>query len=130
VTEPAEGSGMRAPVALLYRILGVAALGLAILGVILPGLPATPFLLLAVWAFGRGAPAWAERIRRHPRLGPYLQNWSERRVVPLRAKAAAVLSMVASFAILWWSGAGPLLLAWVAVVCSAVSGYLLTRPSA
>ncbi len=121
---------MRAPMVLLYRLLGMVALVLAIIGVLLPGLPATPFLLLAVWAFGRGAPAWAERIRRHPQLGPYLRNWSDRRVVPPRAKLAAVASMVASITLLWWTGAGPLLVAWVVLICSLVSGYLLTRPSA
>lgn len=121
---------MRGSTALLYRLLGLCALAIAVVGVVLPGLPATPFLLLAVWAFGRGAPAWAERIRGHPRLGPYLRNWSERRVVPARAKAAAVLSMVVSLAILWWSGAAPLFLGFVVLTCSVVTAYLVTRPSA
>jgi len=104
-------------------------LALAIAGVVLPGLPATPFLLLCVWAFGRGAPAWAARVEAHPQLGPPLRNWRERGVVPKRAKILAIASMAASLALLWHRGvATPVLLAATAVL-AAVAAFLLSRPS-
>lgn len=114
---------------LLYRGLGFSCLALAVAGVILPGLPATPFALLAVWAFGRGSPEWAARVERDPRFGPHLRDWRERRAVPRRAKLLAVLSMMASFALLALTGASPMLLAGVGVVLLGVATYLLTRPS-
>lgn len=115
--------------ALAYRALGAAAFALAVAGVVLPGLPATPFLLLAVWAFGRGAPEWADRIERHRRFGPLLRNWRERGVVPLPAKVLAGVWMGGSFAVLWIAGAPPPALAAVALIGGAVLAFLVSRPS-
>ncbi|WP_082659423.1 YbaN family protein [Aureimonas sp. AU40] len=123
---PPPGRAARA----VYRALGFLFLGLAIAGVVLPGLPATPFVLLAVWAFGRGSPEWAARVERDPRFGPILVNWRERRAVPRRAKALAILSMSASFALLVYSGAPDLVLLGVGIILLCVATYLLTRPSA
>ena len=61
---------MKPPSTLLYRVLAVSALGAGALGLLLPLLPTTPFILVALWASARGAPEWHERIRTHPRLGP------------------------------------------------------------
>lgn len=113
----------------LYRGLGFVFLALAVAGVVLPGLPATPFALLAVWAFGRGSPEWAARVERDPRFGPLLVNWRERRAVPRKAKILAVSSMAASFLLLAAGGAPVLVLAGVGVVLLAVATYLVTRPS-
>ena len=112
-----------------YRAFGTLMLALAAAGVVLPGLPATPFLLLAAWAFRRGSPELAARLDRHPRFGPILLNWRERHAIPRRAKVAAVLSMAASFALLWASGASHWILAGVATILVCVATYLLTRPS-
>jgi len=113
---------------LAFRMLGIAAFGLAIAGVVLPGLPATPFLLVAAWAFARGSPAWAARIERHPRLGPLLRNWREGQVVPRRAKVFAVLSMIASMLMLWATAASVIMLAAVGSMMLAGAAYLLSRP--
>ena len=113
-----------------YRTLGFACLGMAIAGVVLPGLPATPFALLSVWAFGRGAPEWATRVERDPRFGPTLRNWRERRAVPMKAKCLAVVSMALSYALLIVSGAPAPALWIVGLVLLCVASYLVTRPSA
>jgi uncharacterized membrane protein YbaN (DUF454 family) len=115
--------------ALAYRALGAVAFALGVAGVVLPGLPATPFLLLAVWSFGRGAPEWAARIERHRQFGPLLRNWRERGVVPFPAKVLAAVWMGASFLVLWASGAPPLALASVALIACAVLAFLFSRPS-
>lgn len=114
---------------LAYRALASIALFLALAGVVLPGLPATPFLILAAWAAARGSPELAARIEAHPRLGPLLANWRDRRVVPPRAKILAGASMAASLAILALSGAPPVLVAGVALILACVFTYLITRPS-
>ncbi|WP_082666202.1 YbaN family protein [Aureimonas sp. AU4] len=113
-----------------YKGLGLVFLGLAIAGIVLPGLPATPFALLGAWAFRRGSPEWAARLDRDPRFGPALRAWRERRAVSRRAKTLAVVSMAASYALLWASGASGLVLGLVAATLILTSSYLLSRPSA
>lgn len=115
---------------LIYRLVGGLAMALALAGVLLPGLPATPFALLAAWAFARGAPSLAARLEAHPQLGAVLQNWRERRAVPRKAKLMAVISMTGSFVILSGSTENPVLLSAVAATLLAVAAYLVSRPAA
>lgn len=115
---------------LVYRAIGVVCVGLAIVGAVLPLMPTTVFLLIALWAFAKGSPAWAERVRRHPRLGPYVRDWEERRAIPRRAKALAVGMMALSLTILWFASRNLVLTTAVGAILAAVSGYIVTRPEA
>ncbi|MEH6678726.1 YbaN family protein [Phenylobacterium sp.] len=119
------------PVAiLLYRGLGMAALGLGILGAFLPLLPTTVFLIIAAWAFGKSAPKLRARMYAHRRFGPTLRAWDERGAIPPRAKIAAVAGMGISWGIVLFSNRGPLVPALVGVTLLACAAYVLTRPSA
>ncbi len=115
---------------LAYRGLGVVCVALATAGVFLPLMPTTVFLLIALWAFAKGSPEWAERVRRHPRLGPFVRQWEERRAIPRRAKILAVSMMATSLAILWFTSRNLILTAAVGALLLAVSGYIVSRPSA
>jgi len=112
-----------------YRGLGIVAVGLATAGVVLPLLPTTPFLLVALWAFARGAPEWAERLRRHRTFGPTILAWETRGAIPVRAKAAAILLMTASWVGIAVVRPNVILLSLLAVTFVAVSTFILTRPS-
>ncbi|WP_374468770.1 YbaN family protein [Phenylobacterium sp.] len=129
--EPPPAKRRRGPAAVLaYRALGVVAVALATAGVFLPLLPTTVFLIVAVWAFARGSPEWADRIRAHPRLGPYIRDWEARRAIPRRAKALAVVTMAGSWTLLVATTHSLLVVGGVGLLLVAVGSYVVTRPSA
>lgn len=71
-------------------MLGTAALALGILGIFVPLLPTTPFLLLAAWLYARSSPKLYRRLLDHKRLGPYITNFRVYRAIPLRVKFVSV----------------------------------------
>ena len=75
---------------LLLTILGIISLGLGILGVCLPILPTTPFLLLSAALFLRGNRQLYDWLLNHPRLGTYIRNFTENKAIPLRVKVVAI----------------------------------------
>lgn len=114
----------------VYRGIGFTMVGLATAGVFLPVLPTTPFLLVAAWAFARSSPELAERLRNHPRFGPFLRDWQDRGAIPLKAKALAITMMAASWGVLALTTRNVWVLGGVAATLSAVAVYLITRPNA
>ncbi len=79
-----------------YLILGLLAVALGVIGIFLPILPTVPFMLLAAFFFARSNPAWERRILEHPRFGPPILAWRERRAIGRRAKVAAVVALSVS----------------------------------
>jgi hypothetical protein len=116
--------------ALVYRAVGLLALGLAAIGVVLPVMPTTVFLIVALWAFARGSPEWAERLRRNRRFGPYIRHWEERGAIPTRAKVLAVSMMAVSWAIVAVTTHNGWIAAAVGVVLAGVAAYVVSRPAA
>ena len=78
----------------VYKPLGLFFLALATLGVVLPGLPTTPFLILAAWFFARSSEKWHRRLLDSQLFGPLLLNWERRRCISLRTKIVALVSML------------------------------------
>lgn len=128
-TNPALQRGiLRSPRRLLLAGLGIVSVGLAVAGAILPGLPATVFLILASYLFTRSCPWLEERFIRNRFFGPYLQYLDGRRPMPRRARWIAAISMwiavATSLTMLAWSGAlGP----WGggSIVTAAVAGSVV-----
>jgi uncharacterized membrane protein YbaN (DUF454 family) len=73
--------------------LGWLAIGLGALGVPLPLLPTTPFVLLAAWCFARSSRRWHDWLHRSALFGPILESWARDRCMPLRAKVVALTMM-------------------------------------
>lgn len=77
-----------------YKFLGFLFLGLAILGVLLPVLPATPFLLLAAWFFARSSEKWHQWLLRSELFGPIIRNWETNRCIGCRTKVVSLTLML------------------------------------
>lgn len=86
-------------VRLVLLLAGWLCMVLGLVGVFLPMLPTTPFLLLAAACFVRGSPAMHARLMGHPRLGPYLEQWQRERSIPRAAKRRAYLLVSVCFAL-------------------------------
>ena len=86
----------------LLIALAVVSLALAVLGVVLPGLPTTPFVLLAAWAAARSSPRLAAWLEAHRLFGPMIRDWRAGGRVSRRAKWSATIAMAACAVILAW----------------------------
>ncbi len=119
-----------APVRYGLMALGWVNIGLGVLGLFLPVMPATVFLLIALWAFSRSSRRFHRWLYTHPTLGRTLRDWHSHRVIPLRVKILAVSVMTVSLfyvtLVLAEGWALPLLLG---AVLGGVSAFILSRPS-
>jgi uncharacterized protein len=108
----------------MYLVLGWLFVGVAALGVMLPLLPTTPFLLLASWFFMRSNPASRDWLLRLPVLGFLLHDWERHRAVRWRSKLSAyvlVLSMITT-SIVWGELPWPLT---VLACCLGLTGIVV-----
>ncbi|PLX60018.1 YbaN family protein [Sedimenticola selenatireducens] len=114
----------------VYLALGWLFFGLCMLGVVLPVLPTTPFLLLALWAFSRSSARLHHWLYQHRIFGPALQRWHQHRIIPMHAKLFIVLAMGTSFVYVIGFSRLPAGINFVVVmIMMAVATYLLSRPS-
>ncbi len=104
--------------------------GLGALGLVLPVMPTTVFLLIALWAFSKCSLRFYRWLYAHPLLGRTVRDWHEHRAIPARAKVLALATMTASLAYvtLFVAEGWALPLALATVLC-AVAGFIVSRPS-
>ncbi len=113
----------------LWFSFGIVALLLAVLGVVLPLLPTTPFVLLAAFAFSRSSDRWHNWLRRHRLFGPMIRDWRRHGAISRRAKIVGVASMAAVFALSLVLEVDPTVLAVQAVALTGAAAFVLSRPS-
>ncbi|WP_199009191.1 YbaN family protein [Pseudomonas protegens] len=80
------------PRVLRYVLLAIGWLSVAlgVIGIFLPVLPTTPFLLLAAACFARSSPRFYQWLVQHPRLGPWICNYLDGNGIPLKGKVYAI----------------------------------------
>lgn len=110
--------------------LGVFFLILAVIGLLLPLIPATPFALLSAYFFSKYSPTIHQWLLGLPYLGPAIQEWSATQVIRPRAKLMAIICMSFSFILVTLH---PLPPAWAKITASAIliciAIFILTRKS-
>ena len=87
----------------LWMALGFLSLGMAYIGVIVPGIPFSIFLVFAAYCFAKSSPRMHAWIYNHKYFGPFLTNWTQKKVFPQKMKYAMVAVMSSSAALLWFS---------------------------
>lgn len=112
----------------LWLIVGFVATALGLAGIVLPLVPATPFFLLAAFAFARSSPRFHDWLVNHPRIGPAIRDWQREGAISRKAKRLAMIAIVATFVLSLLLGVPGWMLAVQGVVLLAVSVFILTRP--
>jgi uncharacterized membrane protein YbaN (DUF454 family) len=113
----------------IYMLAGFLMTALGIVGVFLPLLPTTPFLLVAAWCFSRSSPRFEQWLLDHRTLGPPLANWRREGAISARAKIAAVGLIALSYGILLYRlQPSPALAVSVGLVLAGSIAFIVTRP--
>ena len=114
----------------IYIILGWLFFAIGAVGVVLPVLPTTPFMLLALWAFSQSSERFYQWLLNHKLFGPPLQLWQQHRVIPLAAKIMSVSFMSVSFIyMLIYSPVGGMLKLIIAALMLYGAWFILSKPS-
>ena len=115
---------------IVLLLIGWLFVAIGAIGVFLPVLPTTPFLLISLWAFSQSSERFHDWLYNHRIFGPPLQDWSKYGIIPLRAKIIALTTMAVSAALVilysnapWYGLSAMLLLMGVGAV------FILSRPS-
>ncbi len=113
-----------------WLALGVLLVGVGFVGIFVPLLPTTDFMLLALPCFTRSSPRFEAWLLNHPRFGPSLRAWRAEHAVPRHAKVAACIGMTVGYAFFWWRMRPGLQFALtVAVIMAGVAVWIISRPA-
>jgi len=114
-----------------FLVLGVLLLITGIIGIFVPLMPTTIFLILAAWCFSKSSQRLENWLLDHEKLGPTIVNWRENGVIPPRAKLMACTGMAFGFLVFvsaahpaWW------LFLLVGAIIALCAWFVLSRPSA
>lgn len=111
-----------------FVLMGHASLAIGCIGIFVPLLPTTPFVLLAAMCYSRGSERFHRWIHEHPRWGPMIQSWREHGAISVRAKIVATIMVVASITYSVFRLPSPWHLL-ALLTGAAVLTFILTRPS-
>lgn len=112
----------------VYIACGTVCVGLGVVGILLPLMPTTPFLLLAAFFYSRSSPRFLNWLLTNRWFGPYIRHYREGRGMPLRAKIVTLsimwltMGLTAYFLPEWWMRG---LLLTVALGVTAYVGFRL-----
>ena len=109
--------------------LGWLCVGLGFVGVFVPGIPTTIFLIIALWAFTKSSEKLRHWLLNHKRFGPILNDWQEYKVVPRRAKILMVVLMSLAVILFYYSSQSLILTIGLIIILVSVAIYVISLPS-
>ena len=99
----------------IYHALGWVSVGLAVIGIIVPGIPGAPFVVLAGYFFIRSSPASHAWLLRSRWFGPILRDWEQQRAVRRSLKYTAIVLIAIAMVVILLSGLPTALIATILV---------------
>ena len=111
-----------------WLTLGVLLVGVAYLGVLIPGLPWSTPILGATFCFAKSSPRFHAWIMNHPRFGPFIKNWSTYRVYPTAAKYLMVAVMTSSLVVFFLTVANVKATIYMAITFVLIIGWATRYP--
>ena len=109
--------------------LGWLCVSLGFIGIFIPGIPTTIFLIIALWAFTKSSKKLRYWLLHHKKFGPILKNWQEHKVVPRRAKILMVVLMIFASILFYYSLQNLFLTIGLIIVLVLVAIYVISLPS-
>ena len=109
-------------------LIGLVALALGGIGVFVPLLPTTPFVLVAAIAFANSSERLHQWLLEHDVFGPLISNWRSHGAISRRTKTVSLVSMLAIIAISVALAVPTLVLVIQVLVLSASAVFIVTRP--
>ncbi len=119
---------MDSGIKILWLLAGLASVAIGAIGVVVPLLPTTPFLLVAAFAFARSSTRLNRWLREHRSFGPLIENWHRDGSIDRKVKRTAIIVILITPVISWLFGVPLWLIAGQLVVLSAAAIFILTRP--
>jgi uncharacterized membrane protein YbaN (DUF454 family) len=113
---------------LLWNILGFFCLGLAYVGVILPGFPYSIWIVCAAYCFSKGSERMHRWLYNHKLFGPFLTNWGQKRVFPTKMKFFMIGMMTLSLVLMYTGGVKPIGIVSTAIFMTLVAVWAWRFP--
>ncbi|MDH3416428.1 MAG: YbaN family protein [Gammaproteobacteria bacterium] len=111
-----------------WLLAGLVSVALGAVGLVLPLLPTTPFLLIAAFAFARSSARLNRWLREHRSFGPLIDNWHRDGSIDLKVKRIAIIVVLLTPVVTWLFDAPFWIIGCQVVVLSAAAVFILTRP--
>jgi len=108
---------------------GWLSLGLAAIGVVLPVLPTTPFVILSAFCFAKSSPALADRLNRSRLFGPIIADWRASGAIAPRYKSMALLMMAGALGVSFALSVPVGVLVVQGIFMAAAATFILSRPN-
>ena len=111
----------------LLWLAGSVSLALGLIGVVLPGLPTTPFVLLAAACYAKASPRLHGWLLHHRFLGPMVRDWETHRSLTRRTKTIAQVSMVVMVGLSAWGFRHQPVVLGVLLVAALIGVWVVAR---
>jgi len=119
---------MELGIRILWLTVGLLSVAIGALGVVLPILPTTPFLLVGAFAFARSSERLNLWLTTHRIFGPLIDNWHRYRSIDSKTKRTAIVIIILTPIAAWFFDAPLWVIGCQIIVLSGAAIFIVTRP--